>query len=47
MIRWDGSSYCIEDGCTQPATHERLTGMAGDVLVVELVCAEHDTEEPE
>lgn len=38
---WDGESYCIIDGCHEPATHERLVGMAGDAEVVELVCCEH------
>lgn len=38
---WDQESYCTEDGCLAPATHERPEGMAGDALVVALVCCEH------
>lgn len=39
----DGESYCVEDDCTGPASHERLTGMAGDAVVVDLVCCRHAT----
>lgn len=38
--RWDGESFCVE-GCGRPATHERLIGMTGDDIVVELVCDRH------
>lgn len=38
---WDGESYCCADGCTNPATHELLNGMADATPVVELVCCRH------
>ena len=40
-IDWDGTVYCIEPGCGQPAIHERLVGMMGETPVVELVCCQH------
>lgn len=38
---WDLESYCCENGCGEPATHERLNGLAGGVPVYELVCCQH------
>lgn len=36
---WDGESYCVD--CPRPATHQRLSGMHGDMPVTELVCCTH------
>lgn len=38
---WDAESYCVEDGCPNPATHNRLDSMAGELPVYEMVCCEH------
>lgn len=38
---WDQESYCVEDDCSNPATHERLDSMSGDTPIVELVCCRH------
>lgn len=45
---WDGESYCVEDGCPNPAIAERLVGVVdhnidgdGFCWVVELVCGDH------
>lgn len=37
---WDGMSYCV-DGCGRPATHERLSGMLDEAVVIEIVCCQH------
>lgn len=48
---WDGESRCVV--CGRPATHERPVGVARvspwideeeAALIVELVCADHDTD---
>lgn len=39
-MTWDGESYCVE-GDGEPATEERLSGMAGDRPLFELVCPLH------
>lgn len=41
---WDGETHCTI--CNQPATHQRLHGMAGDTLLVEYVCCKHANTEP-
>ena len=41
---WDGESYCTTEGCRNPASHEVLSAMADDRLVVELVCCHHAAE---
>lgn len=49
-MAWDGESYCCDDDCHAPATHERLVGVemvdcVGDgepfTETVELVCEAH------
>jgi hypothetical protein len=35
---WDGESYCVGEGCCQPATREYLTGMFEDLPIVEMLC---------
>lgn len=42
---WDQESYCVEDGCHQPATHRRLDSMAGDSPVYDMVCCRHAQQE--
>ena len=42
-VDWDQESYCIHDGCHNPATHQDLDSMAGDMPVYEMVCCEHAT----
>lgn len=35
-------AFCWEDGCHNPATHERVYGLADDgTEIVELVCYKH------
>ena len=38
---WDQESHCIENDCSNPATHRRLDSMVGDTPVYELVCCNH------
>lgn len=45
---WDGESYCVEEGCPNPAIAERLVGVVdhdvdgdGFCWLVELVCGDH------
>jgi hypothetical protein len=42
---WDGESLCVD--CGAPARHERLSGMAGEDVVVEMVCERHLVSVPE
>lgn len=41
---WDLESFCVVEGCRNPATHARLVGMADEESVVELVCCGHAQE---
>jgi hypothetical protein len=44
-VDWDQESYCVVEGCGQPAVHRILIGMDdGGVAVYEMVCCLHAHE---
>lgn len=48
MPKWDGKSICVEEGCIQPATCERLIAVNDDgTPIVEMVCERHDMTDDE
>lgn len=40
-IDWDGVSFCTDDTCHRPATHQVFDGMVDNVPKYDLLCCQH------